>query len=67
MNLIEYCKKSNLDISALSQAQIKTLAHGYLAGVNPTQERINMVMDINNGKLTPRQAINNAINKCKKA
>lgn len=66
MNLVEYCKQANLDITGLSTDHIKTLAHGYLAGVKPTQERINMVLDIKNGKLTPRQAINNAINKCKK-
>jgi len=62
MNLVEYCKQANLDISALPKDQIKTLAHGYLAGIEPTQERINMVLDIHHGKLTIDQAVNNAIN-----
>ena len=58
---MEYCAKENLDITGLADADLKAIAHSYLAGFNPTQTKIDIIRDIRNGKLTPDQAIENFI------
>jgi len=63
MNLLEYCKKSNLNITGLSKDDLKIIAHSYLAGMKPNQEKINMIADIRSGKFTPEQAVQATINK----
>lgn len=63
MNLLEYCKTSNLDITCLSKDDLKIIAHSYLAGMKPNQEKINMIADIRQGKLTPEQAVQATIKK----
>ena len=62
---MEYCAKENLDITGLADADLNSIAHSYLAGFNPTQEKINMILNIKRGKLTLQEAVKETINKFK--
>jgi len=65
MNFYQYCEKNNLDISQLSQRSISALGGMFIENVDPTQERIDQLAKIDAGKLTPDEALQEAIKKYK--
>lgn len=63
MNFYQYCEKNDLDISQLSQQSISALGSVFLENMNPTQDDINLLTQIENGELTSDQAMQQVIDK----
>jgi len=61
MNFYQYCEKNNLDISQLSQRSISALGSVFLENMNPTQEDVNLLTQIETGELTSDQAMQQVI------
>ena len=57
MNVYEYCDSKNLDISKLSDKSMDAIGGMFLENVNPTQDEINRLADIDSGLVTPEQAL----------